>query len=129
MGIDVLTFSQMKSKISLVNRIFKRNSQARILNALFLARFLDGHGCISGTLIRAIAKANISPCSLTLTTQPRSSGPAGGVSATEDGGADSLRSLLLSDRYNIAESDKRRLAKLLVKACGPILFIHDYLYN
>jgi hypothetical protein len=54
--------------------------------------------------------------SLLLTTQTRSFGPAGGVSATEDGAADSLWSLLLSDRYNIVESDDRRLTKLLVMA-------------
>jgi hypothetical protein len=81
-GIDILAFSQMKIKISLFNRIFKRNSPARILNVFFLARFLDGRGCIPGTLISAIAKASISPCSLAFATQLRSFGPAGGVSAT-----------------------------------------------
>jgi hypothetical protein len=85
MGIDILTFSQMKSKISLFIRIFKRNFPARILNAFFLARFLDGRGCIPGTLISSIVKANISPCSLAFTTQPRSFGPGGGVSATHCG--------------------------------------------
>jgi hypothetical protein len=80
-------------------------------------------------LISAIVKANISPRSLSFATHmPNPACLARWV------GCLLLRTELLtlrSLRYNIAESDKRLLAKLLVKAfwtnCDPTLFIHVWL--
>jgi hypothetical protein len=110
----------MKSKISPFNRIFKRNSPARILNAFFLARFLDGRGCIPGTLISAIVKANISPCIVLLfTTQPRSFGPAGGVSATADEAAEIQHCRV--GRASVGQT----FEQTVIQHC--LLYMYDYL--
>jgi hypothetical protein len=58
----------------------------------------------------------MSPIGLALSDRPRSLCPDGGVSVGEDGVVDSLRSLLLDDRYGAPGSVDRGLVKLLVRA-------------
>jgi hypothetical protein len=53
---------------------------------------------------------------LALSDRPRSLCPGGGVSDGEDGVVDSLRYLLLDDRYGTPGSAERGLVKLLVRA-------------
>jgi hypothetical protein len=58
----------------------------------------------------------MSPIGLALSDQPSSFCPGGGVSVGDDGVVDSLRSLLLDDRYGAPGSAERGLVKLLIRA-------------
>jgi hypothetical protein len=106
----------IKTRISLFNIIFKRHSPACILNTFFLSKFLTGSGCIKGTLLSAIVATGVSPLELVCGFRLPICLARDGVSAGEDGVVDSLRSLLLSGSYNIADSPERELVKLLVRA-------------
>ena len=114
-SVDPVSSVILNSKLLLFNRIFKRRSPASAINAVLLAELLTGRGFTAGTLLHNISHY-VSPTVLAFSDRPRSLCPGGVVSVGEDGVVDSLRSLLLDDRYGSPGSPERGLVKLLVRA-------------
>ena len=100
----------------LYNRIFKRDSPSRTINAVLLANWVNNGDTIDGTLIHQVVKDGHSPLDLAFADSARLRGPANAVADTEDGIVDSLRSLVLSDRYGVPDSAERTLTKLMLRA-------------
>ena len=104
-------------RITLYNRIFKKNSLARDFNFVLLAGVLSGRAPVRGTLCESILAAGLSPTMAAFSSGQhirRISKRRGGDG--QDGWVDSLRGLLYSRQFQQAASKERYLAKLLVRA-------------
>ena len=115
LGIRSIASVLNNLKISLFNRVFKRDSPVRDLNVAFISRHICKGHPMEGTLSGSISTMGLSPSSVAFAETVR---PFRALTQSrgQDGVVDSLRELLHSGDFVLKSSKTYHLARLLVKA-------------